>query len=79
MQTHVKNTNQHPSYIQRKPCQPAATDPVMKKACAELAKVVNTAKQVAKLMGAACVSKFEMDEMERERGYVGCHPLSCRR
>ena len=66
MQTHVKNANQHPGYIQRKPHQPAATDPVMKKACAELAKVVKAAKQVAKLMSAAHVSKFEMDEMERE-------------
>ena len=38
----------------------------MKKAHAELAKAVNAAKQVVKLMGAAHVSKFEMDEMERE-------------
>ena len=66
MQTHAKNANQHPGYIQRKPRQPAATDPVMKKARAELAKVVNAAKQVAKLMGATGVSKFKMDEMERE-------------
>ena len=66
IQTCVKNTNQHPGYIQRKLCQPAATDPVIKKAYAELARATKAAKQVAKLEGATCVSKFEADKMERE-------------
>ena len=66
MQTCAKNANQHPGYLQRKPHQLTATDPVTQKAHAELAKVAKTAKQVAKLMGAAHVSKFKMDEMERE-------------
>ena len=36
----------------------------MKKAHAELAKAVNAAKQVVKLMGAAHVSKFEMERID---------------
>ena len=55
IQTCPKNANQHPSYIQRKP--PCAY--------AALAKATKAAKQVVKLMGAAHVSQFETDEMER--------------
>ena len=63
IQTCAKNANQHPGYIQRKPCQPAATDPMTKKACTEFTKAVKEVKAVAKLMDATHVSEFKKDEM----------------
>ena len=66
IQTHVKNANQHPGYIQRKPHQPAAIDPMTKKACTGFTKAAKDMKVVAKLMDAAHVSEFKKDKMERE-------------
>ena len=62
MTMRAKNGNQHPSYVQTKPCKSSvpADECKVKKAAAKFAKA--STKEVS----TACASKYEQDAMERE-------------
>ena len=60
MSTQARNATQHPGYIQRKPHQPANPKPKLKRAEAKVEKAI------AKKLGAAQLTKFKQDAMEKK-------------
>ena len=67
MTTRAKNATQHPGYVQRQPCQPAAPNTALTKTQkAEAARVAKAKKAAVKKLNAARLSKFELDTMDRE-------------
>ena len=67
MTTRAKNATQHPGYVQRQPCQPAAPNMALTKAQkAEAARAAKVKKAAAKKLNATRLSEFEQDTMDRE-------------